>query len=330
MGVCRICLRPCEDNKRLMDRHFREKAQDIFSLMIDVRKTKTSLVACDMCHIKINKYYDFKHKCRQQEYAFKNATKKSIGFSVVKINVASTFEHNYVDNPDLETVQSEEPPKIKRKMTRPKRSLLRFTKEQLAIRSKKELYEERRKVICEECGKMVQDSRMEAHKNVHLGVKPYACLEPNCKQLFRCLPSLRMHVKRTHANGHYPCDQCGKVLGSKLTLRTHLYSHREKQFKCEICGLMTLNKSRLELHMRVHTQKRDFKCPHCPKSFYVNTVLTLHLRSHSGEKPYVCHVCYAANSHRILYVKHMKKFHPKEEIYKLCDMPKIAAVIKQE
>lgn len=87
----------------------------------------------------------------------------------------------------------------------------------------------------------------------------------------------------------------------------------------------SISRSRLDVHMRVHTQKRDYKCPHCPKSFYVNTVLTLHLRSHSGEKPYVCHVCHAANSHRILYVKHMKKFHPQEEIYKLCDMQKIIA-----
>lgn len=82
-------------------------------------------------------------------------------------------------------------------------------------------------------------------------------------------------------------------------------------------------RSRLELHMRVHTQKRDFKCPHCPKSFYVNAVLKLHLRRHSGEKPYVCHICQFSNSHRVLYVKHMRRFHPGEEIYKLTDMPKI-------
>lgn len=336
-----MCLQTCGRNTRLADRNFLEKAQDIFCLLINVSKRNGSFTACDLCHSKINKYYCLKHKYRQQEERRHNTKRPvSIGFSVRSNSLpltgsalASVQEEQNTDSDDdynIKPLEFEET-KPKKKYEPPlKRQLVRFTKEQLATRSKKELYEERRHVICEHCGKKIQDNRLESHLNAHLSVKPYACEEPGCDMSFQDANSRKIHVKRTHFNGCFPCEECGKIMGSMLSLRTHSYSHREKQFKCELCGLMLLTKSRLELHMRVHTQKRDFQCPHCPKSFYVNTVLTLHLRSHSGEKPYVCHVCQAAYSHRILYVKHMKKFHPHEEIYKLRDMPKVVTKVVSE
>ncbi|XP_062547549.1 zinc finger protein 260-like [Armigeres subalbatus] len=340
MSHCRLCSGLCNRNKRLLDRNFREMAQDVFCLLIDVSDRDNSVAACDSCQRKVYNFYNFKHRCRQREQD-RNSIKKrpiSIGFSVLKkvpppkdnaercIGGAAK-RPNSNTNPDdsdddgMAPLEFDDNPRKKRPP--PKRLLVRFTKEQLASRSKKELYEERRNLICEQCGKCVPDVRMESHMNNHLGVKPYICEEPDCGMAFRCANDRKIHRKRNHANEQYPCEICGKILGSTLSLKSHSYSHREKEFKCEICGLMMLTKNRKDIHMRVHTQKRDYKCPHCPKSFYVNTVLTLHLRSHSGEKPYVCHICHFANSHRILYVKHMKKVHPGEEIYKLCDMPKI-------
>ncbi|EAT39783.1 AAEL008435-PA [Aedes aegypti] len=336
MNSCRLCLQPCLSNRRLMDRTFLEMAQDIFCVMIEVSQKNTSVTTCDSCHRKINKYYEFKHKSRQREQdrTLNRNRPPSIGFSVLKnrANVGSTecyiggaakppkwYGNQDSDDDGIAPLEFNEP---KRKTTA-KRALIRFTKEQLATRTKKELYDERRKVICEQCGKLVPDVRMESHRNDHLGLKPYVCAEPDCGMAFRCGRDCRSHYRRIHSNEEYPCEICGKILKSRLSLKSHSYSHREKELKCEVCGMMILNKSRLELHMRVHTQKRDFKCPHCPKSFYVNAVLKLHLRRHSGEKPYVCHICQFSNSHRVLYVKHMRRFHPGEEIYKLTDMLKI-------
>lgn len=166
MYKCRICLQSSVSNNRLDDRNFREKAQDVFCLMIDVSTQNISTTACDTCYRKINKYYHLKHNYRQFEES-RNPKQRpiSVGFSVRTKLSPPSFGSTLYNVHGKENADSDEDFNIKplkfdnkpkpKKLNKPpkKRQLIRFTKEQLATRSKKELYDERRHVICEHCGK---------------------------------------------------------------------------------------------------------------------------------------------------------------------------------
>ncbi|XP_055597432.1 zinc finger protein 26-like [Uranotaenia lowii] len=323
MASCRICSENCTENTRLMKRDFREKAQDIFGLMIQHSYPKETAV-CDCCEKRINKFYAFKHVSRHQINTLKTPDKTpvSAGFAIKENVIVVESSEKPEDDDGIEPLEM---PKVKKRYgPPPKRTLVRFTKEQLATKTKKELYIERHRRFCELCGKTVNHNQFESHMNGHRGVKPYACPEPNCGAAFKCQRAQNAHFRRNHSNEQYPCFKCGKVLTSTMSLKSHMASHMERTIECEVCGLKVLRKSVLDVHMRMHTQKRDYQCPYCPKAFYVKTVLTLHLRSHTGEKPYACHICKFASAHRILYVKHMQKFHPAAPIYTLQEMQKLA------
>lgn len=328
-----MCSQPCESNNRLIDRNFREKAQDIFVLQISIDK-RANVAVCDSCQSQVERFYLFKGKCRQQEELRKNpkATALSTGFAVedlkVKlppVKVEPTSDPDIPEEPLGEIVEEPAlPPKRKQKYVKLTNHVReRFTKEQLATRTRKELYKERYQKICELCGKTMLQKYMEGHMNMHRDVRPYVCEVLGCVAQFHSLEALKGHMRRSHSGEHHVCPECGKVCTSIQTLRNHRRSHDEKQHSCEICHLKIRLKSVLKRHMLIHTQQRDHKCEYCGKAFYAKTVLTLHLRSHTGERPYVCHVCGVANAHRILYVKHMQKFHPAEEIRTLAEMQRL-------
>uniref|UniRef100_A0A8D7ZTG6 Zinc finger protein 2 n=1 Tax=Culex pipiens TaxID=7175 RepID=A0A8D7ZTG6_CULPI len=337
-GTCRFCLEPCESNGRLIERNFREKAQDVFVLQISIAK-KNNAAVCDSCRSQVERFYLFKRKCRQQEELRRDpkATVLSMGFAVQEVKVApppADPEQETKEPTGSEPENMEVEEKTEKRSSRTKRrnrghkvrAWNPFTKEQLATTSRAVLYKERYNKICELCGKSRPANQMEEHMNKHRGVQPYACEVLGCVAKFYGAAGLKGHVKRTHSDDQLPCPECGKVFTCETTLANHRKSHAEKPYACEICNLRVRVKSTLRQHMLVHTQQRDHVCKFCGKAFYANTVLTLHLRSHTGERPYACHVCDFSHAHRVLYVKHMQKFHPGEEIRTLAEMKRLAAI----
>ena len=97
-----------------------------------------------------------------------------------------------------------------------------------------------RKFQCETCDKtFLYRYELEAHENVHQGVKSFKC-------------------------------HCGKGYSSKKALNDHVKIVHEatgEKFSCEICGKVLRDKYKLKYHMMVHSEKRNFKCSHCSTEF---------------------------------------------------------------
>ena len=93
-------------------------------------------------------------------------------------------------------------------------------------------------------------------------------------------------------NGEWKCEQCGKVLCRKESLRNHINAvHRKlKPFACSHfgCGRAFAQKRDLRRHSRIHTGERPFHCSHCAKRFRDSSHLKKHIRTHTGDRPYVC------------------------------------------
>ncbi|XP_068423203.1 zinc finger protein 665-like [Clinocottus analis] len=69
------------------------------------------------------------------------------------------------------------------------------------------------------------------------------------------------------------------------------YQTLNKLFSCSDCGKRLGTKRTLKSHMRAHTKEKPFRCSVCEKSFTQSESLQTHMRIHTGEKPFSCSVC---------------------------------------
>ncbi|CAB0003699.1 unnamed protein product, partial [Nesidiocoris tenuis] len=52
----------------------------------------------------------------------------------------------------------------------------------------------------------------------------------------------------------YPCDVCGRVLSTRITLKEHVARHsKEKPYECQLCGRQIRSKMDFLLHVQGHT-----------------------------------------------------------------------------
>ncbi|XP_035907273.1 zinc finger protein 850-like [Anopheles stephensi] len=97
-------------------------------------------------------------------------------------------------------------------------------------------------VQCDICHKSLPRTRLEGHRNVHLGLRPLVC-ERGCDQSFHCKQLLLHHYRNVHSGESHCCDVCGKVLRSKRSLGYHKKdTHGEKKYPCTFCDQLFVSK----------------------------------------------------------------------------------------
>ncbi|KAL1377379.1 hypothetical protein pipiens_004181 [Culex pipiens pipiens] len=146
---------------------------------------------------------------------------------------------------------------------------------------------------CEECGKcFAQKVQLHQHLEVHLEQATIPC--GLCDMKFKTEFRRRVHQRTLHINNKpltaLECDVCSKQFLTKSSLAMHKGVHLEPNLLCTICGKKYKTPSLLAAHMTIH-KPRSFSCELCPSMFKTKKTLQYHQRVHSGLKPYQCELC---------------------------------------
>ncbi|XP_075993366.1 zinc finger protein 292b isoform X2 [Genypterus blacodes] len=131
--------------------------------------------------------------------------------------------------------------------------------------AKRFLEMQRKKVVCQYCRRhFVNVTHLNDHLQVHCGVKPYICIQLNCKASFLSNTELFLH-KKEHAVFKARCmfPSCAKIFNEAYKLYDHEAQHY-RTFTCQVpdCGKLFHSQSQLELHQEEHAAQTEEKPEH--------------------------------------------------------------------
>ncbi|XP_047429515.1 zinc finger protein 292b [Mugil cephalus] len=117
-----------------------------------------------------------------------------------------------------------------------------------------------KKVVCQYCRRhFVSVTHLNDHLQVHCGVKPYICIQLNCKASFLSNTELIIH-KKTHSVFKAKCmfPDCGKIFSEAFKLYDHEAQHY-KTFTCRVvdCGKVFHSQQQLDLHEKRHATQEE-------------------------------------------------------------------------
>eukprot|EP00111_Clytia_hemisphaerica_P016631 TCONS_00049312-protein len=164
---------------------------------------------------------------------------------------------------------------------------------------------------CKACGASFT-TRHELSDHQNNGIK-YYCGE--CKLLFRCKKTVKMHLQTHIADSgvspqepskptnsklqnkpdddedvQFQCKECGKFYTSESTMRRHCKTH-SKLITCDKCN-KEFSMEDFQIHIKsskCSKRKTVFKCKECKKKFLKLSTLNTHIKTHT--KPYSCKDC---------------------------------------
>ncbi|TRY87728.1 hypothetical protein DNTS_031796 [Danionella cerebrum] len=133
--------------------------------------------------------------------------------------------------------------------------------------AKRFLEMQRTKVVCQYCRRQfVSVDHLNDHLQMHCGIKPYICIQLNCKASFDSNSELMLH-KKAHLMFKARCmfPGCGKIFHEAYKLYDHEAQHY-KTFTCRApdCGKVFHSQSELDLHVETHVAKRENQVNEAP------------------------------------------------------------------
>jgi len=149
--------------------------------------------------------------------------------------------------------------------------------------------------------------------------RPYQCAL--CSRNYVAESHLKVHVTKNHSiidkdvadpPQKFQCQDCGKLVSSKLALKKHVSLHKPPGLGCPICGKMFHNKSYLSRHViSQHGEQSDkkHKCDMCEKGFNNKMALEGHKNWHLNIKPYQCRWCVRTYQNTSNCAAHERKTH---------------------
>ena len=104
------------------------------------------------------------------------------------------------------------------------------------------------------------------------------------------------------------CEECGKTFNQISAYHVHLKVHSNiRDFACEDCGMTFKLKHSLKKHQLVHKAEFGHTCDFCGKKFKRSDNLINHRRRHTGEHPYKCDKCSWTGPDSSSFIHHKKK-----------------------
>ncbi len=146
--------------------------------------------------------------------------------------------------------------------------------------------------------------------------RKYQCL--SCNTSYKTRQGLFWHNESKHSNKIFSCQECGKSLSSKLTLRLHtkhVHENIERLVRCTFpqCTKSYPDGRQLMKHkVAVHGLPMPHNCDECQKSFYTNKELIEHKKLHSNILSYKCGQCTSAFAYKANLIRHIRLVHEKK------------------
>ncbi|XP_074471797.1 zinc finger protein 292b [Sebastes fasciatus] len=117
-----------------------------------------------------------------------------------------------------------------------------------------------KKVVCQYCRRhFINVTHLNDHLQVHCGVRPYICIQLNCKASFLSNTELLVH-RKTHSVFKAKCmfSNCGKIFNEAFKLYDHEAQHY-KTFTCKVvdCGKVFHSQLQLDLHKGGHAAQEE-------------------------------------------------------------------------